>query len=59
MNANIQDKPGQADRAGNAYLSDLEALRSRGGLRASIVREGMIRVGDIIEVISGPMEDLR
>ena len=29
MNANIQDKPGQADRAGNAYLSDLEALRSR------------------------------
>ena len=29
MNANIQDKPAQADKAGNAYLSDLEALRSR------------------------------
>lgn len=28
----------------------MEALRGRGGLRAAIVREGIIRVGDAIEV---------
>jgi MOSC domain-containing protein YiiM len=43
-----------------AYLGRLvgpgvmEALRGRGGLRATILREGVVRVGDAIEVPTSP-----
>jgi MOSC domain-containing protein YiiM len=30
-----------------------EALRGRGGLRADVLEEGVIRVGDLIEVVAG------